>query len=307
MASALQGATLLTALIAGAVALFAPCCISVMLPAYFAGSFRRRRALVAMTFVFTAGVATVILPIALGATAVSALIAGYHGPVFFVAGLLMVAMGVATLTGWRPNIPMLAMRGGAGNGARSVYVLGVFSGAASACCAPVLAGVVALSGAAASFASALTIGSAYVLGMVLPLFLIAVLWDRFDWGSSRLFTGRGMHLRIGARDVVLKPVALLGGVLLIAMGGLVLQTAVTGPAMDPTGWQAAFTAQLDHYASRVGAWLSPVPGWAVAVVVILAVALLARTAMRHSAGRELPEACPDHAGGTGAATREPSV
>src|SRR5437016_11990793 len=60
------GGSLLAAIIAGAIALFAPCCISVMLPAYFASSFQNRRLLVAMTFLFAAGIATVILPIAMG-------------------------------------------------------------------------------------------------------------------------------------------------------------------------------------------------------------------------------------------------
>jgi len=50
-----------------------------------------------------------------------------------------------------------------------VYVLGVISGAASACCAPVLAGVAVVSGAAASFPAALAVGVAYVFGMVAPL------------------------------------------------------------------------------------------------------------------------------------------
>ena len=295
MASALQGAALVTALIAGMVALFAPCCISVMLPAYFASSFRQRHALVGMTFLFAAGVATVILPIALGATAVSSLVLGYHTPVFLVAGSLMVLMGIATLTGWRPSLPMLGMRAGSGTGVGSVYVLGVFSGAASACCAPVLAGVVALSGAAASFISALTIGSAYVFGMVLPLFVIAVLWDRFDWGSTRLFTGRGLRVRGGGREFVLQPFALAGGLLLIAMGGLILETAVSGPAMSPTGWQAAHTAQIDHYASRLTGWLSPAPGWAVALVAGVAVALLARMALRHREPASVA-ACHDPAG-----------
>ena len=59
------GGSVLAAVIAGMIALFAPCCISVMLPAYFASSFQNRRLLVAMTFLFAAGIATVILPIAL--------------------------------------------------------------------------------------------------------------------------------------------------------------------------------------------------------------------------------------------------
>ncbi len=59
------GGSVVAAVVAGSIALFAPCCISVMLPAYFASSFQNRRLLVAMTFLFAAGVATVILPIAM--------------------------------------------------------------------------------------------------------------------------------------------------------------------------------------------------------------------------------------------------
>ncbi len=279
MPSILQGAILLTALIGGMVALFAPCCISVMLPAYFAGSFRRRQALVGMTFVFAAGVATVILPIALGATAGSRLIFGYHELVFLVAGSLMVLMGIVTLSGWRPPLPMLGMRAGAGRGVGSVYGLGVFSGAASACCAPVLAGVVVLSGAAASILSALLIGTVYVLGMVLPLFVIAILWDRFDWGSSRLFSGRGLRVHLAGRSMTIQPAALIGGLVLVAMGALVIQVAITGPAMNPTGWQAAVGAAIDHYGSRLTAWLAPVPGWVVAAVLVFLVAVLVRSAL----------------------------
>jgi cytochrome c-type biogenesis protein len=39
-----------------------------MPPAYFASAFQHRHTLVAMTFLFAAGVATIILPIALGAS-----------------------------------------------------------------------------------------------------------------------------------------------------------------------------------------------------------------------------------------------
>ena len=49
-----------------------------MLPAYFASTFRQRRQILAMTLVFTAGVGTVILPIALGAALVSRALIEYH-------------------------------------------------------------------------------------------------------------------------------------------------------------------------------------------------------------------------------------
>src|SRR5712692_1270387 len=208
------------------VALFAPCCISVMLPAYFATSFRRRRALVSMTFVFALGVAAIILPIAFGASGISRLISGHHTVVFLSGAGLMAAMGVATLAGWKPPIPMMGMRARTERGPGAVFALGAFSGTASACCAPVLAGVATLSGAASSFPVALAVGVAYVFGMVVPLFVIALLWDRYDWANSRLM--RGHTFTVAGRR--LQAATLVSGFLLLAMGSLTFILALTGPS-----------------------------------------------------------------------------
>src|SRR5213083_582961 len=93
------GGSVLAAVIAGVIALFAPCCISVMLPAYFASSFQNRRRLVAMTFLFGAGVASVVLPIALGAVAVQRVMVGAHTPIYLAGGALMLTLGTYVLLG----------------------------------------------------------------------------------------------------------------------------------------------------------------------------------------------------------------
>jgi len=152
------GTALLAAFAGGGVALLAPCCVSVMLPAYLATGFRSRGGIVAATMVFAAGVATVIVPIGLGASALISLISGHHLVVFLTGGLAMIAGGVAVLAGWKVRLPMLMGRSPSGErGAVAIYGLGVFSGTASACCAPVLAGVAVLSGASGSFLAALAI------------------------------------------------------------------------------------------------------------------------------------------------------
>jgi cytochrome c biogenesis protein CcdA len=195
MGELLLGTTLLASFLGGLVALLAPCCISVMLPAYFATGFRNHGGVVPATLVFGGGVATVILPIGLGATALSRLLIEQHTVVFLIGGVLMLLGGVAML-------------------------LGMFSGVASACCAPVLAGVAVLSGAAASFPAALGIGLAYVAGMVAPLSVIALLWDRHQDRLAPLLTGRVVRLRLGSWRRRLPLGNALSGLLLIAMGGL---------------------------------------------------------------------------------------
>src|SRR5437899_438225 len=115
------GGSVVAAVVAGAVALFAPCCVSVMLPAYLASSFQNRRVLVAMTFVFAAGVATVILPIALGAQFMRRLFTAEHTPVYVIGGSFMLGLGVYVLLGGQIKLPMPGRRTGGGGGGGGVF------------------------------------------------------------------------------------------------------------------------------------------------------------------------------------------
>src|SRR5216684_8149450 len=215
------GGSVLAAVIAGMIALFAPCCISVMLPAYFASSFQNRRLLVAMTFLFAAGIATVILPIAMGASVLRQLLTTQHTAIYITGGLLMLALAIYVLLGGQIHLPMPGRRAGGKAGILSVYTLGIFSGVASSCGAPVLAGVIALSSVASSFLLALGLGTAYVFGMVAPLFVIALLWERLGGRVSRLFRPRAFSWRLGPLRRTLTATNLASVVILLALiGGL---------------------------------------------------------------------------------------
>lgn len=279
MGELLLGTTLLASFLGGMVALLAPCCVSVMLPAYLATGFRHRGGVVAATCTFGAGVATVILPIGLGATVLSRLLIEQHVWLFSIGGALMIATGFAVLAGWKPNLPMPGARGARESSYASAYALGAFSGLASACCAPVLIGVAILSGAAASFPVALAIGLTYVAGMVAPLALIALVWDRRRERATQLITDRTVRLRLGRWQRELALGTLLGGLLMISMGVLAFVLAVTGPGMPSGGWQTEVSAWLQHLASVTVSALSWLPGWALALALALGTALLTRHAL----------------------------
>src|SRR6266540_1734186 len=190
-----------------------------------------------MTFLFAAGVASVVLPIALGAAVVQRLLVGQHTLIWSAGGVL------------------------------AVWSLGVFSGVASACCAPVLAGVVALSGLAASFGRAVGPGDAYVFGMVAPLFLLALWWERHDWQTSRLLHLRSITWRIGRVRRTVSGTGLASGLLLLVMGGATVWIALAGsPMAPPGGWQARLSAWLGHGGTVVVRALAWLPGWAAAVL-----------------------------------------
>lgn len=266
----LFGTVLLTAFFGGMVALLAPCCVSVMLPAYLATGLGQRRRIIAATMVFAAGVATVIVPIGLGASAIVSLVSGHHFAVFMVGGLAMAIGGVAVIGGWKPRLPLPLWAPRHEGGVIATYGLGLFSGAASSCCAPVLAGVAVLSGASGSFLAALAISFTYVAGMVAPLAVMALLWDRYDWGSSQLLQGRQLTLHVAGWRRTLALGSVFAGAVLVVMGGLTVVVAFAGAGMGTGGWEVKATADLGHWSAVATQHLAWLPGWVVAVILLAA-------------------------------------
>ncbi|MPY80306.1 MAG: cytochrome c biogenesis protein CcdA [Actinophytocola sp.] len=280
MGELLIGTTLLASFLGGVVALLAPCCISVMLPAYLATGFRHRGGVVPATLVFGTGVATIILPIGLGATALSRLFIEQHLWLFSIGGALMIAGGIAVLAGWKPNLPMPGARTMTEGSFGSAYVLGAFSGMASACCAPVLVGVAVLSGASASFPAALAIGLAYVAGMVAPLALVALAWDKRRERATRLVTERTVRMRLGRWQRSVPLGTAISGFLMIGMGALAGVLAFTDAGMNTSGWQTDASSWLQHISARIRDALAWLPGWALALLLAVGFLLLLRRAIR---------------------------
>lgn len=284
----LLGTTIFVSFLAGMVALLAPCCVSVMLPAFFASTFRRRTQILGMTLVFAAGVGTIILPIAFGASGLSQLVSTHHTLVFGIGGLAMIIGGLAMLAGAKLMLPMPSMHAGTGRGIGSVFALGAFSGVASACCAPVLAGVAAVSGAVASFPAALAVGVAYVFGMVAPLTVLALVWDKRDWGHSNLLGKRTVNWSLLGRHFRAPLASVLSGGLMITMGIITVILAARGPSMATDGWQVRLSAWLTHLAAVLRDGLAWVPGLALSALVLGGLLTVILLAIR--AARRTPEA-----------------
>lgn len=204
-----MGSTLLTsgsvlaAFFAGGVALFAPCCIVFLAPSYLAGAVKNRWRLLPLTFIFAAGLALVLVPITLGMSLVSATIAKYHAPFYYAGGILMLALAALALSGRMWSLPSFLRAPDTERGdSASFFALGVFSGIASSCCAPVLAGVMTLSALSGNPVGGVTLGLAYVAGMTFPLFGMALLWDRARLGERRLLQAKPVRLRLAGRTLV---------------------------------------------------------------------------------------------------------
>ncbi len=280
------------AFVGGMLALAAPCCVTYLLPAYLASVFRRRRAVLAMTFVFAAGIAVVLLPLVLGVAFLANLLGSFHTEVFIVGGLFLVALGLWSLAGRNLALPIRPTPGG-DYGVASVFGLGVFSGAASSCCAPVLAGVLTLSAVSSSLPQALLIGNAYILGMVAPLLVLAYFWDRLELANHPLVRGRRWNIRLGpGAGWSIHSTNLIAGVMFIGIGVLMIVLAMTGQASSASQAQVELSAVLTRLADRVVSVAGGVPDAVFALLFVAGTAFLLTRAFPSAArvGRALADA-----------------
>lgn len=289
--------SVLAAFFAGGVALFAPCCIVFLAPSYMAVAVKNRRwRLLPLTFVFASGLALVLVPITLGMSLVASTIANYHAPLYYVGGVLMLALAALSLSGRMVSLPSFLRAPDTTRGdSASFFALGVFSGVASSCCAPVLAGVMTLSALSGSAVGGITLGLAYTFGMVFPLFVMALLWDRFQLGERRFLQAKPVRIRVAGKVFATNTVNIAVAAAFAVMGGFVLYLANTGQMTGGPGFQVAMGRGLSRVFVRIEHWVDPVPEpvLGLAVLALAAVFVLATLRDRHRPGTSRTDDDPD--------------
>lgn len=276
-------AYVIAAFVAGMIALAMPCCFSVLLPSYFAQSFKQKTRLVGMTVIFSMGIATVMLPLAFGISYVGRLFGTNHVLIFVIGGFLMIVIGFWTLWG-RGMLPRFELPVDLKKvNVASVYTLGIFSGAATTCCAPVLAGVLILAALSASLLEGLLIGFTYVAGMVFPLFVIALVWGKYQSSEGNPLHGTVINLKFFGRKFSAHSSKLIAGVIFLAMGVVNIAVGLSGTMIPAPGsamvgaLQAQFQKSLFTSFSTVSLGSSVLIGMAALASVILVLAYFRHT------------------------------
>jgi cytochrome c-type biogenesis protein len=294
--------SVLTAFFAGMVALFAPCCIVFLAPSYLAAAAKNRRwRLLPLTFVFAAGLGLVMVPITLGLSLVAGTIARYHGPLYYAGGALMLLLAAYSLSGRMWTMPSFLRAPDTRRGdSASFFALGVFSGIASSCCAPVLAGVMTLSALSGSAVGGALLGLSFVFGMTFPLFVMALAWDRLRLRDRTWLRAQPIRLRLGSWRLTTNSVNVAVAAAFTVMGGFIIYLAGAATMTTGPGFQAAIGEWLSRQFTIVDRWLAPVPepvlGLLVAAVAagLVYVTLVDRRRDRTTAPADDTDSC--HAG-----------
>jgi cytochrome c-type biogenesis protein len=260
-ADLLTTGSIIAAFFAGGVALFAPCCIVFLAPSYLAGAVKNRLwRLLPLTFIFAAGLALVLVPLTMGMSLLAGAIARYHAPLYYAGGTLMIVLALLALSGRMWSLPSVMRTPDTTRGdSASFFALGVFSGIASSCCAPVLVGVMTLSALSGSATGGLALGLAFVFGMVFPLFVMALLWDRARLGERKLFRAKLVRIRLGTGLLVTNTLNVGVAVAFAVMGGVIIALAGSADMTGGTAFQASAGQALADVFLRIQRWTEPVP------------------------------------------------
>jgi cytochrome c biogenesis protein CcdA len=182
----LFGISLTGSFLAGILALFAPCCITFLLPSYLGTIFKKTEKVFFYTLIFSAGLATILVPVALGFKFVVSFFDTYHSGFYYLGAAVLILMGVMTWGEVKLALPFhFSTKPREKVDIASVYGLGVVSGLTSSCCAPVLLAAMTLTSLAPTIFQAVVVALAYVLGIVFPLFLLSFVYDKI---SNQLLT-----------------------------------------------------------------------------------------------------------------------
>lgn len=271
---------LLAAFLGGLLALLSPCS-ALLLPAFFAYSFSSRTRLFARTALFYAGLCTTLVPLGVAGSFASRLFYGHRDALVSAGGWLVIALGAAQILGL--GFGSRTMQQAAGNrssgSALSVVALGAVYGLAGFCAGPILGGILTVAAIDGDPLHGGLLLAVYALGMALPMFVLALLWDRFDLGRKRWLRGRTVTLG----PLSLHSTSLVGGTLFIALGAAFL--LFDGTSALPSLMSADTEFAMEERLSHIGATVSD----RVVLVVLAAVAGLAAAVVLLWPDRDHPE------------------
>jgi len=272
--------SLLIAFFAGMASLFAPCCISVLLPTYFASIFRQKKQVFFMTFVYFIGILLVFLPLGLGFGSLGVLFTQFHDWIYMGGAIFLLILAFSIFLGFHFMLPLHVSPKLKNQNIPSIFILGLFSGLATTCCAPVLAGVLTLSVLPGSILLGSIYALTYVLGMVIPLFIIALFLDKINFTQKFLIFRKTLSYKILGRKVILTMSNFFASLMFLFMGSLILFLGVTGRLTMKSDFQRVINVFTAKYLILITDFIKNIPGFVFPLIFILIFAVIIKITLK---------------------------
>ena len=206
------------AFIAGILSLLSPCILPI-LPAFFSYTFKEKKQITRMTFIFFLGFTVVfiafgIIGVLIGQASI-VLLQNKLGIFILIAGILLIIFGLMEIFG--KGFHGIMKQRKFKNNALSVFAFGLFFALGwSACLGPIISGILLMTAVIRNFFTGAYLMFFYSLGIFVPFFIFSFIYDKYNFSKSKFIAGKEIMLF----NKKINTTHLLSGILLIIIGSV---------------------------------------------------------------------------------------
>jgi cytochrome c biogenesis protein CcdA len=211
------------AFVAGILGILSPCILP-FLPAYFSYTFKEKKNITKMTLVFFLGFSLVFVTMGviagfIGEQTLSVIQTGW---LVAIAGILMIILGIIALRG-KKVCSYLNVCSRFNNDIPGTFLFGIFFAVGwTACLGPILAGILGIGAILGNIWYSALLLFFYSLGNLVPLFILSMLYDKFNLSQSKFIKGKIFEFSIAKKKYYIHSTNLISGILFLAIGAILL-------------------------------------------------------------------------------------
>jgi len=218
----LQNLSFFVAFIGGIISVLLPCTLAI-LPAFFAYTFKERKEITKMTLVFFAGFSLIFIILGVFASAIGQTLTSIQVAdtklLIIIAGVFLIIFGFMTILGKGFNFIQIGKS--TSHDIFGIFTFGILFGLGwSACLGPVLAGILLIASTFGNYFYAGALLFFYSLGLFVPLFLISMLFDKYNLTQKAWLKGKEYEAKIFGKTFYIHTTKVIAGLLLIASGSI---------------------------------------------------------------------------------------
>ena len=216
----LQNLSFFVAFVGGMISVLLPCTLAI-LPAFFAYTFKERKEITKMTLVFFAGFSMIFIVLGIFAAAIGETLTSIQiletKNLIFISGALLIVFGIMTILG--KGFSFIKIDKKTGHDIAGIFTFGILFGLGwSACIGPVLAGILLIASTFHNYFYSAALLFFYSLGLFVPLFLISILFDKYNLTQKAWVKGKEFEVKIFGKTFFMHTTKIVAGILLIASG-----------------------------------------------------------------------------------------
>jgi cytochrome c-type biogenesis protein len=207
------------AFVAGLLGILSPCVLP-FLPAYFSYTFKERKNITWMTFIFFLGFSLIFVAMGIiaGFIGEQTLSVIQQGWLVTLAGIFMIVLGITSLLG-KKVCSYINIHKKFKNDTYGTFLFGMFFAVGwTACLGPILAGILGIGVILGNIWYSGLLLFFYSLGNLVPLFILSIFYDKFKLSQSKFIQGKILTLSILKKKFHIHSTNLISGILFLIIG-----------------------------------------------------------------------------------------